>query len=120
MGVVLLVFWLVVAVLIGFVCTVVGENKGIGGIRWFVLSLFIGPLALIAVAAMPDLRTRRILRLIAENQGVELSEKRRAPTARCWTPGMKKLSPGDQLTRVEVMGGRLGGRSCCRFWAVSD
>ena len=57
MGVVLLVFWLVVAVLIGFVCTVVGENKGIGGIRWFVLSLFIGPLALIAVAAMPDLRT---------------------------------------------------------------
>ena len=25
---------------------------------------------------------------------------------------MKKLSPGDQLTRVEVMGGRLGGRSC--------
>lgn len=69
MGVVLLVFWLVVAVLIGFVCTVVGENKGIGEIRWFVLSLFIGPLALIAVAAMPDLRTRRILRLIAENQG---------------------------------------------------
>ena len=45
MGVVLLVFWLVVAVLIGFVCTVVGENKGIGGIRWFILSLFIGPLA---------------------------------------------------------------------------
>ena len=37
MGVVLLVFWLAVAALIGFVCTVVGENKGIGGIRWFVL-----------------------------------------------------------------------------------
>ena len=104
---VLLVFWLAVAALIGFVRTVIGENKGIGGIRWFFLSLFIGPLALIAVAAMPDLRTRRILRLIAENQGIDLSEKRRAPTARCWTLGMKKPNRGNQLTRFEVTADQL-------------
>ena len=45
-----------------------------GGVRWFVLAMLIGPFALLAVAAMPDLKTRRILRLIAENQGVDLSE----------------------------------------------
>ena len=99
MGVVLLVFWLVAAVLIGFVCTVVGENKGIGGIRWFVLSLFIGPLALIAVAAMPDLRTRRILRLIAENQGVDLSEKKKGPDSPvldAWNEETQSWGPADE------------------------
>ena len=44
-----------------------------GGVRWFVLAMLIGPFAMLAVAAMPDLKTRRILRLIAENQGVDLS-----------------------------------------------
>ena len=40
--------------------------------------MLIGPFALLAVAAMPDLKTRRILRLIAENQGVDLSEAKPA------------------------------------------
>ena len=69
----LFLLWLVASVVIGFVCTVAGGNKGVGGVRWFVLALLIGPFALLAVAAMPDLKTRRILRLIAENQGVDLS-----------------------------------------------
>ena len=63
---------------IGFVCTVAGGNKDVGGVRWFVLAMLIGPFALLAVAAMPDLKTRRILRLIAENQGVDLSEAKPA------------------------------------------
>ena len=66
----LFLWWLAASVVVGFVCTVAGGNKGVGGIRWFVLALLIGPFALIAVAAMPDLKTRRILRLIAEKQGV--------------------------------------------------
>ena len=74
----LFLLWLVLSVVIGFVCTVTGGNKGVGGVRWFVLALLIGPFALLAVAAMPDLKTRRILRLIAENQGVDLSEAKPA------------------------------------------
>ena len=68
-GVFLLLWWLAASVVVGFVCTVAGGNKGVGGVRWFVLALLIGPFALVAVAAMPDLKTRRILRLIAEQQG---------------------------------------------------
>ena len=71
---VLFLLWLVASVVIGFLCTVAGDNKGVGGVRWFFLSLLIGPFALLAVAAMPDLKTRRILRLIAENQGVNLTD----------------------------------------------
>ena len=68
-------WWLAASVIVGFVCTVAGGNKGVGGIRWFILALLIGPFALVAVAAMPDLKTRRILRLIAENQGVNLTDE---------------------------------------------
>ena len=68
-GVFLLLWWLAASVVVGFVCTVAGGNKGVGGVRWFVLALLIGPFALVAVAAMPDLKTRRILRLIAEQKG---------------------------------------------------
>ena len=74
----LFLWWLAASVVVGFVCSVAGGNKGVGGIRWFVLALLIGPFALLAVAAMPDLKTRRILRLIAENQGVDLSEAKPA------------------------------------------
>ena len=73
-GVFLLLWWLVASVVVGFICTVAGGNKGVGGVRWFVLALLIGPFALVAVAAMPDLKTRRILRLIAEQQGVNLTD----------------------------------------------
>ena len=74
----LFLLWLLLSVVIGFVCTVAGGNKGVGGVRWFVLAMLIGPFALLAVAAMPDLKTRRVLRLIAENQGVDLSEAKPA------------------------------------------
>ena len=76
MGGFLFLWWLAASVIFGFVCTVAGGNKGVGGVRWFILALLIGPFALVAVAAMPDLKTRRILRLIAENQGVDLSENK--------------------------------------------
>ena len=76
MGGFFFLWWLAASVIVGFVCTVAGGNKGVGGIRWFILALLIGPFALVAVAAMPDLKTRRILRLIAENQGVDLSENK--------------------------------------------
>ena len=74
----LFLLWLLLSVVIGFVCTVAGGNKGVGGVRWFVLAMLIGPFALLAVAAMPDLKTRRILHLIAEKQGVDLSEAKPA------------------------------------------
>ena len=70
----LLLWWLAASVIVGFVCTVAGGNKGVGGVRWFILALLIGPFALVAVAAMPDLKTRRILRLIAEQHGVRVTE----------------------------------------------
>jgi hypothetical protein len=96
---VLLVLWLGLALLIAFVCTVVGENKGIGGIRWFVLAILIGPFALVAVAAMPDLRTRRIVRLIAENQGIDLSEQEKGPDSPvldAWNEETQSWGPADK------------------------
>ena len=41
---------------------------------WALAGLFFGPLALIAVAGMGDQKMRRYIRLMAENQGVDLSE----------------------------------------------
>ena len=89
----LFLLWLVLSVVIGFVCTVAGGNKGVGGVRWFVLAILIGPFALLAVAAMPDLKTRRILRLIAENQGIDLSEAK----------------PADQVAQDIIKEKRTGG-----------
>ena len=54
--------------------------------------MVIGPLALLAFAAMPDLKTRRILRLIAENQGLDNSEAK--PGAQATQDIIKKMCTG--------------------------
>ena len=45
------------------------EGKGYRASNWGVVGFLFGPLGLLAIAACPDLRTRRLLRVIAENQG---------------------------------------------------
>ena len=48
---------------------------------------------------MPDLRTRRILRLIAENQGVDLSEKKKGPDSLvldAWNEETQSWGPADE------------------------
>ena len=48
---------------------------------------------------MPDLRTRRILRLIAENQGVDLSEKKKGPDSPvldAWNEETQSWGPADE------------------------
>ena len=44
------------------------EGKGYKEANWGVVGFLFGPLGLLAIAACPDLRTRRLLRVIAENQ----------------------------------------------------
>ena len=58
----------------GIFCGAIAEDKGHGGISWFLGGLFFGPLALIAVVGASDRKMRRYIRLMAESQGVDLSE----------------------------------------------
>ena len=44
----------------------VAGQKEYNSILWFIGGLFFGPLALIAIAGMPDRRARKYLRRIAE------------------------------------------------------
>jgi hypothetical protein len=68
----LLVFLVVVAIC-AFLTSVVAESKGHHRESWFLVGLFLGPLGLLASLGLPDLKTRKYLRLIAEKQGVDLS-----------------------------------------------
>ena len=51
----------------------VAEAKGHDGSAWGLGGFFLGPVALLASLGLPDLKTRKYLRLIAEKQGVDLS-----------------------------------------------
>ena len=44
----------------------VADQKECNAILWFVGGFFFGPLALVAIAGMPDKRARKYLRRIAE------------------------------------------------------
>jgi len=59
-------------------CGTISADKGHNGIAWFCGGLFLGPLGLVAVAALSDRKLRRYIRLMAENQGVDLSEAKPA------------------------------------------
>ena len=61
-----------------FFSGVIADDKGHGGVAWFFGGLFLGPLGLVAVAALSDRKLRRYIRLMAENQGVDLSEAKPA------------------------------------------
>ena len=53
-------------------CGTTAEDKGHNGFSWFWAGLLFGPIGLIAVAALGDRKQRRYIRLMAENQGVNL------------------------------------------------
>ena len=61
-----------------FFSAVIADDKGHGGVAWFCGGLVMGPLGLVAVAALSDRKLRRYIRLMAENQGVDLSEAKPA------------------------------------------
>ena len=47
------------------------EGKGHDSVSWGFYGLIFGPFAMLAACALPDLKTRKILRSIAESQGVK-------------------------------------------------
>ncbi len=47
----------------------VAESKGLDGAAWLCGGLFLGPLALLAAVSLPDVKSSKYLRLIAEHQG---------------------------------------------------
>jgi len=51
------------------------HSKGHEAASWFFAGLLFGPLALIAAVGLPDLKLRRYLRLLAEQQGAVEKEK---------------------------------------------
>ena len=62
--------------IIAFICaglsSHVADAKGCDSVSWGLVGLLCGPLALLALAAMPDRRLRRYIRALAEKSDVEL------------------------------------------------
>lgn len=54
----------------GFYASAIARDKGHSSTDWFWGGFLIGPVAVIAAAGLADRKHRRILRLIAEGQGV--------------------------------------------------
>ena len=64
----LLFFWLVTAAACALFTAAAARGKGYNESPWSVIGFVFGPLGLLAIAACPDLRSRRLLRMIAEGQ----------------------------------------------------
>jgi len=64
----LVFFWLGLAASCALFTACAAQGKGYNESNWGVIGFLFGPLGLLAIAACPDLRTRRLLRLIAESQ----------------------------------------------------
>jgi hypothetical protein len=60
---------LVGALACAFFTRSLAESKGHNSDVWVMAGLFFGPLALLAAVGLPDLKTRKYLRLLAEHQG---------------------------------------------------
>ena len=69
---VLIITWIASA----FFCSTVASEKGYSSISWFIAGFFFGFFALIAVAGLPDKRSRKYLRQIAENPPKDQSNKK--------------------------------------------
>ena len=52
-------------------------DKGHGTVPWALAGHCFGPIALLTVIALPDLKQRRILKLMAEHQGVDFSQSKK-------------------------------------------
>ena len=68
-------FWIVLQVFCCLWASEAAGHKGHSELGWAITALFFGPFALLALCAMPDLKSQRILRLMAESQGVDLGKK---------------------------------------------
>ena len=66
--------WLALHVLCGIWAEEAAKAKGLGEAGWIVMGFLFGPFTLLALCAMPDIKSQRILRLMAESQGVDLSK----------------------------------------------
>ena len=64
----LVFFWLITAAACALFTAVAARGKGYNESNWSVVGFVFGPLGLLAIAACPDLRSRRLLRMIAESQ----------------------------------------------------
>lgn len=54
----------------GFFSAALADDKNHSGAAWFLLGLLWGPVGLLAAAGLSDRKQRRILRLMAEGQGI--------------------------------------------------
>ena len=61
--------WVGLAASCALFTALAARGKGYNDANWGVVGFIFGPLGLLAIAACPDLRTRRLLRMIAESQG---------------------------------------------------
>ena len=70
---------ILLVILLAVVCASFSSNvaysKGHVAGSWFLGGLLFGPLALLAAVGLPDLKLRRYLRLLAEQQGAVEKEK---------------------------------------------
>ena len=64
----LLTFWIITAAACALITAAAARGKGYKESPWSVVGFVFGPLGLLAIAACPDLRTRRLLRIIGEGQ----------------------------------------------------
>ena len=71
---ILLLLWFQLSA--ALLCYVVANDKDHPAVNWFLVGLFFGPIALIAVAGMGDRDLRRQIRLMVDKQGVDSSPKR--------------------------------------------
>ena len=68
----LFLFWLLLAAFFALSASAAAQGKGHEPVGWAFWGLIFGPFAMLAVIGLPDLKTRKILRSIAEAQGVDL------------------------------------------------
>lgn len=68
----------VITIFFGVICAVfcgkIARAKGFDQAGWAMAGLLLGPLALIAAAGLPDIRTQRYLSALVEHKGIRLDE----------------------------------------------
>ena len=62
----LTILYVVVGFVFAMFCSTVAKEKGYGELKWAVIGFFFSFIALIAIAGMPDLVSRKYLRRLAE------------------------------------------------------
>jgi hypothetical protein len=82
----------------------IANAKGCDSSAWTLAGFLCGPLALLAIAGMPDRKTQRIIRLMADSQGVDLqsvADIQDLPAEETGFAASAKASP-DQLWALAI------------------